>query len=87
MVQLKNNYYIKSDGKTFAVAVKTNRQDKTGADVFDIISYHTTFDGALQAYCNSRMADAVADFEMDLEEIKSLYKELKEEVKGYSFEV
>lgn len=85
MIRLQNNYAITSSGGSFALVTFVKGKDKEGneIDVQKPISYHTTLESALQSYSNNRMADLVADYDMDLKHVKEAIDELKKEIKAY----
>lgn len=85
MIKLKNNYAITSSGGSFALVTFVKGKDKEGneIDVQKPISYHTTLESALQSYSNNRMADLVANVDLDLKQVKEAINELKEELKAY----
>lgn len=85
MINLKNGYGITSDGKSYTLIQYAIQESKNG-DVKEIqksISFHSTLEGALQGYSNCRMADLVADYDMDLKFVKEAIDELKKEIKAY----
>lgn len=85
MIKLQNNYAITSSGGSFTLVTFTKGKDKEGneIDVQKPISYHTTLESALQSYSNNRMADLVANVDLDLKEVKQAINELKWEMKAY----
>ncbi len=85
MIKLQNNYAITSSGGSFALVTFVNGKDKEGneIDVQKPISYHTTLESALQSYSNNRMADLVANVDLDLKQVKEAIDELKKEIKAY----
>ena len=85
MIKLQNGYGIVSDGKSYTLIQYAIQTSKNG-DVKEIqksISFHSTLEGALQGYSNCRMADLVADYDMDLKFVKEAIDELKKEIKAY----
>ena len=85
MIYLKNGYGITSNGKSYTLIQYAIQTSKNG-DVKEIqksISFHSTLEGALQGYSNCRMADLVADYDMDLKFVKEAIDELKKEIKAY----
>lgn len=85
MIRLQNNYAITSSGGSFTLVMFVNGKDKEGneIDVQKPISYHTSLESALQSYSNNRMADLVANVDLDLKDVKQAINELKEEIKAY----
>ena len=85
MIKLQNNYAITSSGGSFALVTFVKGKDKEGneIDVQKPISYHTTLESALQSYSNNRMADLVANADLDLKQVKEAIDELKKEIKAY----
>lgn len=85
MIKLQNNYAITSSGGSFALVTFIKGKDKEGneIDVQKPISYHTTLESALQSYSNNRMADLVANVDLDLKQVKEAIDELKKEIKAY----
>ena len=85
MIKLQNNYAITSSGGSFALVTFVKGKDKEGneIDVQKPISYHTTLESALQGYSNCRMADLVANVDLDLKQVKEASEELKKELKAY----
>lgn len=85
MINLKNGYGITSDGKSYTLIQYAIQTSKNGAvkEIQKSISFHSTLEGALQGYSNCRMADLVADYDMDLKFVKEAINELKEEIKAY----
>lgn len=85
MIRLQNNYAITSSSGSFALVTFVKGKDKEGneIDVQKPISYHTTLESALQSYSNNRMADLVANVDLDLEDLMKAIIELKREVKAY----
>ena len=85
MIRLQNNYAITSSGCSFALVMFVKVKDKEGneIDVQKPISYHTTLESALQSYSNKRMADLVANVDLDLEDLMKAIIELKKEIKAY----
>lgn len=85
MIRLQNNYAITSSSGSFALVMFGKGKDKEGnvIDVQKPISYHTTLESALHSYSNNRMADLVANVDLDLKDVKQAINELKEELKTY----
>ena len=85
MIKLQNNYAITSSGGSFALVTFVKGKNKEGneIDVQKPISYHTTLESALQSYSNNRMADLVANVDLDLKQVKQAIDELKREIKAY----
>lgn len=85
MIRLQNNYAITSSSGSFALVTFAKGKDKEGneIDVQKPISYHTTLESALQSYSNNRMADLVANVDLDLKQVKQAINELKEELRAY----
>jgi hypothetical protein len=85
MIRLQNNCAITSNGGSFALVTFVKGKDKEGneIDVQKPISYHTTLESALQSYSNCRMADLVANVDLDLKQVKEAIDELKKEIKAY----
>lgn len=85
MIYLKNGYGITSDGKSYTLIQYAIQTSKNGdeKEIQKSISFHSTLEGALQCYSNCRMADLVADYDMDLKFVKEAIDELKEEIKAY----
>lgn len=85
MIKLQNNYAITSSSGSFALVtfVKGKDKEENEIDVQKPISYHTTLESALQSYSNNRMADIVANVDLDLKQVKQAINELKEEIKTY----
>lgn len=85
MIRLQKNYAITSNGGSFALVMFVKGKDKEGTeiDVQKPISYHTTLESALQSYSNNRMADLVANVDLDLKQVKQAINELKEELRAY----
>ena len=85
MINLKNGYGITSDGKSYTLIQYAIQTSKNGnvTEIQKSISFHSTLEGALQGYSNCRMADLVADYDMDLKFVKEAINELKEELKAY----
>lgn len=85
MINLKNGYGIVSDGKSYTLIQYAIQTSKNGnvKEIQKSISFHSTLEGALQSYSNCRMADLVADYDMDLKFVKEAINELKEEIKAY----
>lgn len=85
MINLKNGYGIVSDGKSYTLVQDAIQVSKNGeeTEIKKQISFHSTLEGALQGYSNCRMADLVANVDLDLKEVKQAINELKEELKAY----
>lgn len=85
MIRLQKNYAITSSGGSFALVTFVKGKDKEGneIDVQKPISYHTTLESALQSYSNNRMADLVANVDLDLKQVKQAINDLKEELRAY----
>lgn len=85
MIRLQKNYAITSSGGSFALVTFVKGKDKEGneIDVQKPISYHTTLESALQSYSNNRMADLVANVDLDLKQVKQAINDLKEELREY----
>lgn len=85
MIRLQNNYAVTSNGGSFTLVTFVKGKDKEGneIDVQKPISYHTTLESALQSYSNNRMADLVANVDLDLKQVKEAIDELKKEIKAY----
>ena len=85
MIRLQNNYAITSSGGSFALVTFVKGKGKEGneIDVQKPISYHTTLESALQSYSNNRMADLVANVDLDLKQVKQAIDDLKKEIKAY----
>lgn len=85
MIRLKNGYSIVSDGKSYALVQDIIQVSKNceGKEFQKTISFSSTLEGALQCYSNCRMADLVANVDLDLKDVKEAINELKEELKAY----
>lgn len=85
MIKLQNNYAITSSSGSFALVMFVKGKDKEGneIEIQKPISYHTTLESALQSYSNNRMADLVANVDLDLKQVKQAINEFKEELKAY----
>ena len=85
MINLKNGYGITSDGKSYTLIQYAIQTSKNGEEkeIQKSISFHSTLEGALQGYSNCRMADLVANVDLDLKQVKEAINELKEELKAY----
>ena len=85
MIKLQSNYAITSSSGSFTLVTFVKGKDKEGneIDVQKPISYHTTLESALQSYSNNRMADLVANVDLDLKDVKQAISELKKEIKAY----
>lgn len=85
MIELRNGYGITSYGKSYTLFQYAIQESKNGnvTEVKKQISFHSTLEGALQGYSNCRMADLVADYDMDLKFVKEAIDELKKEIKAY----
>lgn len=84
MINLKNGYGITSDGKSYTLIQYAIQTSKNGEEkeIQKSISFHSTLEGALQGYSNRRMADLVADYDMDLKSVKEAIDELKKEIEN-----
>ena len=85
MIKLQNGYGIVSDGKSYTLVQDAIQKSKDGVEteIKKQISFHSTLEGALQCYSNCRMADLVANVDLDLKDVKQAINELKEEIKAY----
>lgn len=85
MIKLQNGYGIVSDGKSYTLVQSAIQKSKEGVEteIKKQISFHSTLEGALQGYSNCRMADLVANVDLDLKDVKQAINELKEELKAY----
>ena len=85
MIELKNRYGIVSDGKSYTLVQDAIQKSKDGVEteIKKQISFHSTLEGALQCYSNCRMADLVANVDLDLKQVKEAIDELKKEIKEY----
>ena len=85
MINLKNGYGIISDGKSFTLVQDAIQKSKEGeeTEIKKQISFHSTLEGALQGYSNCRMADLVANVDLDLKQVKQAIEDLKKELKAY----
>lgn len=75
MIYLKNGYGITFDGKSYTLIQYAIQTSKNGEEkeIQKSISFHSTLEGALQGYSNCRMADLVADYDMDLKDVQHSY--------------
>ena len=85
MIELKNRYGIVSDGKSYTLVQDAIQKSKDGVEteIKKQISFHSTLEGALQGYSNCRMADLVANVDLDLKQVKKAICDLKMELKAY----
>lgn len=85
MINLKNGYGIVSDGKSYTLIQYAIQTSKNGEEkeIQKSISFHSTLEGALQGYSNNRMADLVANVDLDLEDLMKAIIELKKEIRAY----
>lgn len=85
MINLKNGYGITSDGKSYTLIQYAIQTSKNGdeKEIQKSISFHSTLEGALQGYSNCRMADLVANVDLDLKQVKQAIEDLKMEIKAY----
>lgn len=85
MINLKNGYSIVSDGKSYTLVQDAIQKSKNGdeKEIQKSISFHSTLEGALQGYSNCRMADLVANVDLDLKQVKEAIDDIKREIKAY----
>ena len=85
MINLKNGYVITSDGKSYILSQYVLQESKDGnvTEVKKSVSFHSTLESALQGYSNCRMADLVANVDLDLKQVKQAICDLKREIKAY----
>ncbi len=85
MIKLQNGYGITSDGKSYTLIQYAIQTSKNGdeKEIQKSISFYSTLEGALQGYSNCRMADLVANVDLDLEDLMKAIIELKKEIKAY----
>lgn len=86
MINLKNEFYIKSDGTQFMLCtIKETIKKETGekSSREEVLAYCGTLEQALNAYRKEAMLKKVAEEDMDLKDVLKAIKELKEEIKSY----
>lgn len=86
MINLKNEFYIKSDGTQFMLCtIKETIKKETGekSSREEVLAYCGTLEQALNAYRKEAMLKKVAEEDMELKDVLKAIKELKEEIKSY----
>lgn len=91
MIKLKNGYSIESDGTQYILKVEKEGVRKEGVrketkepyTYESIQGYYGCLDQALSGYCKYCMLDKVNEKDLTLSEVKTLIKELHEEIKAY----
>lgn len=86
MINLKNEFYIKSDGTQFMLCtIKETIKKETGekSSREEVLAYCGTLEQALNAYRKEAMLKKAAEEDMDLKDVLKAIKELKEEIKSY----
>ena len=83
MINLKNGFYIKSDGTQFMLCtIKESTKKETGekSSREEVLAYCGTLEQALNAYKNEAMLKNVAEENIDLKDVLKAIKELKDEI-------
>ena len=83
MINLKNGFYIKSDGTQFMLCtIKESTKKETGekSSREEVLAYCGTLEQALNAYKKEAMLKKVAEENMDLKDVLKALKELKNEI-------
>lgn len=83
MINLKNGFYIKSDGTQFMLCtIKESTKKETGekSSREEVLAYCGTLEQALNAYKKEAMLKKVAEKNMDLKDVLKAIKELKNEI-------
>ena len=83
MINLKNGFYIKSDGSQFMLCtIKESIKKETGekSSREEVLAYCGTLEQALNAYKKEAMLKKVAEGNMDLKDVLKAIKELKDEI-------
>ena len=83
MINLKNGFYIKSDGTQFMLCtIKESIKKETGekSSREEVLAYCGTLEQALNAYKKEAMLKKVAEENMDLKDVLKAIKELKNEI-------
>lgn len=83
MINLKNGFYVKSDGSQFMLCtIKDSIKKETGekSSREEVLAYCGTLEQALNAYKKEAMLKKVAEGDMDLKDILKAIKELKNEI-------
>lgn len=86
MIKLNNGYEILTKSGTFDLyRTKTvvNKETKEEKQVKEVVGYYIEFKGALNAYINNVLLDKSNENDFDLEDVKNILNELKEEIKLY----
>lgn len=86
MIKLKNGYSIESDGTQYILKVEkegVRKETKEPYTYATIQGYYGDLDQALSGYCKYCMLDKVNEKDLTLSEVKTLIKELHEEIKAY----
>ena len=83
MINLKNGFYIKSDGTQFMLCtIKESTKKETGekSSREEVLAYCGTLEQALNAYKKEAMLNKVAEENIDLKDVLKAIKELKDEI-------
>lgn len=83
MINLKNGFYIKSDGTQFMLCtIKESTKKETGekSSREEVLAYCGTLEQALNAYRKEAMLKKVAEEDMELKDVLKAIKELKNEI-------
>jgi len=83
MINLKNGFYIKSDGTQFMLCtIKESTKKETGekSSREEVLAYCGTLEQALNAYKKEAMLKKVAEENIDLKDVLKAIKELKDEI-------
>lgn len=83
MINLKNGFYIKSDGTQFMLctikeSTKKDTNEKSSRE--EVLAYCGTLEQSLNAYKKEAMLKKVAEENMDLKDVLKAIKELKNEI-------
>ena len=83
MINLKNGFYIKSDGTQFMLCtIKESTKKETGekSSREEVLAYCGTLEQELNAYRKEAMLKKVAEEDMELKDVLKAIKELKNEI-------
>ena len=82
-LKLENDYYIRTNKRSFILVKDTKRVSKEGEPILLSKGYYTKLSQALESYVDMMLLEGLSDFDMNLSGVKVKLEELRKELASY----
>ena len=83
MLNLKNNYAIKTTKTAFILVKNTEKVTKDGLPILQSKGSYSSLSSALEGYVNQVSRERIMEYDIDLSGMKRILNELKDEISLY----